>query len=494
MVEHAPVVIFTTDKAGTFTLSEWYGLTMLGLKPGEVVGRSVFDVYAAHPKICEDLRACLNGELIIALVPVNGVTWESMYVPKVDADGIVTGVSGVAWDVTARIQADETSRAFEHSLRHRQKMEMVGTLAGGIAHDFNNIIAPILGYAELALLGLAPDHPVLADVEQIRRAARRARELVEQILVFSRRSDQAKTPVRMRRLVNEALQLVHSMVPANVDVQMDVEVKDDLVVANAVQIHQVVMNIAINAIHAMRNSGGTLHVGLTCTEFERPAASERGLSPGPYLMLTVTDHGEGMDEATRARVFEPFFTTRRASGGSGLGLSVVHGIVHSHGGIVEVKSSPGRGSTFVVYLPAATMAALEQAVEEPAQPTRGHGRVLVVDDEPLIVSLLHRLLETFGFHVTGFTSADLALVHFRREPDAFDAIVTDRAMPRMSGLDLARAVHQIRPSLPIILVTGFLEAEGREEVDPVFAGVLTKPFDAASAVRMVQDSVRRGHV
>lgn len=493
VVEHAPVVVFTTDRDGIFTLSEGRGLQLLGLKPGQVVGLSVFDVYRDFPKICTDLRACLRGELIIALVPVNGLIWESMYVPKLGPDGDVVGVSGVAWDVTARVRAEENARTLEQRLREAQKLEMMGTLAGGIAHDFNNILAPVMGYSELALMSMPANHAARADVEQIRNAARRARDLVQQILIFSRRSDQTKHPIQIHLVIEEALQLIHSAVPANVEIVLHIEARGDLVLADASQLHQVVMNLVLNAIHAMRNTGGTLRVELSRRVLDEQAAFSAGIARGPYLQLAVVDQGEGMTEETLARAFEPFFTTKRASGGTGLGLAVVDGIVHSHGGVIEASSVEGKGSTFRVLLPAAAEETSARTQDVLVATPRGSGRVLVVDDEPSIVSLLHRFLESHGYQVTGFTSGEQALAQFRRTPDAFDVVITDKAMPRMNGVELAAALREARPGLPVLLITGYVDAVERREMSQDIVGVIAKPFEGGAALRAVHDAMRRAH-
>jgi PAS domain S-box-containing protein len=490
VIEHAPIIMFTTDRDGIFTLSEGRGLQALGLVPGQVVGQSAFEVYRDFPRILANLRSCLEGNLVNNVVEVGDLVYESLYVPRRNDAGDVVGVSGVAWDVSPRVRAEITARDLEAQLRQSQKMETVGTLAGGIAHDFNNILSPIMGYADLALSDLPAGHPARDDLEQVIKAARRARDLVKQILIFSRRGDQIKRPVQLHLVVNEALNLIRSMLPSNVELSQRVMNQGDTVLADAGQMHQVIMNLATNAAFAMRAKGGVLRVELERKEIDAERAWSIGdVPPGTYVVLSVIDQGEGMDAATRSRVFEPFFTTKRPGEGTGLGLSVVHGIVHSHGGGIEVKSEPDQGATFRVYFPAAS--AQEEAVQEAAtaESASGGEHILIVDDEPAIVSLLKRILESRGFRVTAFTSGTEALECFRERPDLFDAIITDQTMPRMSGVELARAVHALRPATPVVLTTGYVDDAAHRERGRDIAGVAVKPFDAATITGVLRKAL-----
>lgn len=492
VIEHAPIIVFATDRDGIFTLSQGRGLQALGLVPGEVVGKSAFEVYRDIPRIGANLRLCLDGSLVNDVVQVGELVYESLYVPQRNDRSEVTGVSGVAWDVTARVRAEITARDLEGQLRQSQKMETVGTLAGGIAHDFNNILSPIMGYADLALTDLPAGHPARDDIDQVLKAARRARDLVKQMLVFSRRGDQTRHPVQLHLVVNDALKLIRSLLPSNIELSQRVLNQNDTVLADAGQIHQVIMNLTTNAAFAMRGKGGVLRVELGCEELDAERARNiGGLEPGSYVVLSVIDQGEGMDRATLGRVFEPFFTTKRPGEGTGLGLSVVHGIVHSHGGGVEVKSVLGEGTAFRAYFPPA--AAAQASVPEVAalEAARGGEHVLIVDDEATIVDLLQRMLELRGFRVTAFHSSEAALQGFRADPDRFDAIITDQTMPRMSGVELARAVHEIRPGIPIVLTTGYVDDAAHRDRGRDIAGVAVKPFDAATITGVLRKVLDR---
>jgi PAS domain S-box-containing protein len=491
VIEHAPIIVFSIDRDGVFTLSEGSGLRALGLEPGQVVGMSAFEVYRDYPQICSNLRDCLSGRMVNESVAVQDLAYETLYVPHRDEGGEVIGVSGVAWDVTARVRAEGIARDLEQQLRQSQKMEMVGTLAGGIAHDFNNILSPILGYADLALADLPPGTPARDDIEQIMKAARRARALVEQILIFSRRSDQERHPVQLHLVVQEALRLIRSMLPPNIEISQRIEARGDTVMADASQMHQVLMNLAMNAIYAMRQSGGVLRVELGPREIDEHTARSVGLQAGPHVVLAVIDQGEGMDEATRSRVFEPFFTTKRPGEGTGLGLSVVHGIVLSHGGGIEVKSRPGEGATFRAYFPPApdTEAPVEEAVGVDGAHDGGH--ILIIDDEPAIVRLLQRMLEARGYRVSACGSSEEALASFRRAPGDFDAVITDQTMPKMSGIELAGVVRGIRPDLPVILTTGYVDRSAHGDFGRDIAGVVAKPFDAITITRALREALDR---
>jgi PAS domain S-box-containing protein len=492
VVEHAPIVVFSTDRDGIFTLSEGRGLESLGLKPGQVVGMSAFEVYKDFPQIADNLRQCLEGKPVNEVVRVGELVYESLYIPRRAESGEVIGVSGVAWEVTQRVRAEEAARTLEAQLLQAQKMETIGTLAGGIAHDFNNILSPILGYAEIALSQLSADHAVRDDIDQVLKAARRARELVEQILIFSRRGDEVKRPLQLHLVILEALKLIRSSLPSSIEISQRIETRNDTVLADPAQMHQVIMNLCTNAAHAMRSGGGVLRVELARETVDAAAAEKiSDLNPGCYVVLTVRDQGEGMDEATRQRVFEPFFTTKKPGEGTGLGLSVVHGIVHSHGGAITVESRVGEGATFRAYFPSAAGAESVPKPDEATDSAPAGEHILVVDDEPDIAAMLTRMLEARGYRVSAFTSGPEAMAAFRRSPEAFDAVISDQTMPRLGGVELAREVHARRADLPVILTTGYRDRVRSEEFKREIAGVATKPFDAATLIRTLREALDR---
>ena len=355
-------------------------------------------------------------------------------------------------DVTERRRAQEQRAKLERQLRQAQKMEAIGALAGGIAHDFNNILSAMNGYAELALEDLPPGHPSRQCLEHVLRAGARAKSLVRQILGFSRPSDETRRPLRLATVLEEVLTLLRSSLPTTIEIIQRVEAGGGLVLADPTQMHQVLLNLCTNAAQAMEGQRGVLELGLETVEL---GPAER-LPTGRWLRLSVRDSGRGMDQATLARIFEPFFTSRKAEGGTGMGLAVAHGIVTSHGGVIEARSRPGQGSLFEIYLPALAEAAPEPAIEPTQCATPSGGEtVLFVDDEKPLVDVGKRMLERLGYRVTATDSAGEALRLFSADPAAFDLLITDYTMPEITGAELAQQALAMRPDLPVILCTGY---------------------------------------
>lgn len=381
-----------------------------------------------------------------------------------DATGKPHRMVGWILDVTERRRVEEEQRRLEAQLRQSQKMEAVGQLSGGIAHDFNNILTGILAYAAVAGEELAPGHPARESVSQIELAARRAVALVRRILTFSRNQPFDRQPMKLRPVVTEVAALLRASLPAMIAIKTELAEDAPVVMADANQIHQALMNLATNAAHAMAaQSTGELAIRLDAVVLEEghplPAPE---LKAGRYARLTVRDTGSGMDQATLERIFEPFFTTKPQSEGTGLGLAVVHGIMKNHQGAVTVSSRPGEGATFQIYLPAVRIAARESE-RVPVMPHRGNGEnILYVDDEEVLVFLSKRMLTRLGYQVTGFTHPAAALEAFTARPHDFQVLVSDCSMPQMSGFDLAAAVLKIQPSLPVILASGCIRQQDVE--------------------------------
>jgi len=393
-------------------------------------------------------------------------------------------------DISDRKRAEAERANLEAQLRQAQKLETIGTLAGGIAHDFNNILAAVIGYLHLALAELAPETPAREYLLEVQRAAQRATDLARQILLFSRRTEQRRQLVLLDEIVEEALHLLRASLPTTIEIRRRIDPEIPPIEADPSQIHQVLMNLCTNAAHAMRG-GGVLELGLTVTDLAPGQADVPAtLDAGRYVQLTVRDTGHGMDPGTMERIFEPFFTTKPPGEGTGLGLSVVHGIVAAHGGAIQVDSTPGRGTTFTVYLPVS--AAAEPAVAATAAADlEGHERVLVVDDDAPVATVTQRVLERSGYRVTTCTSSSDALALLRVDPEQFDLLLTDQTMPNLTGMQLAEAVHALRPDLPIILTSGFAEvpdAAARRALG--IRDLLQKPAnprDLATAVRRALD-------
>ena len=369
--------------------------------------------------------------------------------------GELTRFVGSGIDVTDNKQAQAEKERLELQLRQSQKMEAIGTLAGGIAHDFNNILGAIVGYGELAQQRAPEGSTLRRHLDSVMHAAERARALVDRILGFSRSGAAERVPVNVQQVAQETLELLRASLPANVRLEAELKSANLAVIGDATRMHQVVMNLCTNAVQAMPRTGGTLRVGLDRVDLLAPRTFSRGeLQAGPYIRLTVSDTGCGIPPEIGDRIFEPFFTTKRVGEGTGLGLSLVHGIVADLGGVIELDTLVGRGTTVSIWLPMSGEAATE--IDEcPRELPRGDGEaVLVVDDEAPLVGVTEEMLAELGYNPIGVVSSTEALQVFRADPRRFDVVVTDEMMPELTGTQLAREVGALRPGTPVILMSG----------------------------------------
>ena len=425
--------------------------------------------------------------------------WVSTHgVPRFDADGTFQGFIGTSVDITDRRRAEEQRQRLEAQLRQSQKMEAMGTLAGGIAHDFNNILAAIGGNLELVGMDLEGEHRAQESLNEVRRAVRRAGELVQRILTFSRPETHEQQAMQLAPVVVEAVRLLRSLIPAGIDLSYTVAAGLPDVVINPSQVHQVIVNLATNAWQAMDSGPGRIAIRLeTYTVDATMAEANSDLRPGSYVCLSVADTGQGIDPATLERVFEPFFTTKGPGKGTGLGLSMVHGIAKGHGGTVLVESELRRGSTFKVLFPAGAPTLLDASPGGSHVPEglRGRGeRILYVDDEEPLVSVSSRFLERLGYRVTGFTRAEDALAAFRDRPDAYDIVVTDYNMPGMSGMDVALVIMGLRPDVPVALASGYLRPAEMEHARALgIRATIPKPHSLEELGTIVQRLLHARH-
>jgi len=410
---------------------------------------------ADGPLLNEDVFNSSSGEMRVASAAITAVK---------NGAGEVDCFVVQATDITDRRHAESQRQGLEAQLRETHKMQAIGTLAGGIAHDFNNILGAILGNLALAQQEIEPGHAAQARLEQVRKASGRARSLVQQILAFSRRQPHDLVVQPLQPVLEETIALLRTTLPASAAIDVHLSQEPLWVKTDATQIQQVLMNLCTNASFAVRQGVGRIEIGLErITLPEHGAASAAPGPTGDCAQLWVRDNGVGMDEATRTRIFEPFFTTRGAAEGTGLGLSVVHGIVAEHGGAITVESGLGKGSVFRVLLPLAqshddTPAAVGQGVPE----RRGEGQhVLYVDDDEMMRVMVQGLLQSAGYRVTTCHDALGAVASLREAPASFDVVVTDYNMPQASGLEVARAVRALRPGLPVIVSSGYLSEELR---------------------------------
>lgn len=384
-------------------------------------------------------------------------------------------------------------KKLEGQLQQAQKMEAIGTLAGGISHDFNNILSPIIGYTELAMDDVEEGSQLQEEIAAILKGAIRAKELVKQILTFSRQQAQEFKPLRVQAVIQEAMKLIKSSLPATIEISQNIDMGCGLVMADYTQIHQLVMNLCTNAYHAMEETGGRLEVTLAEMEVQPgDVLNKFSLKAGRYVKLTLSDTGHGMEPEVLRRIFDPYFTTKENGKGTGLGLAVVHGIVKESGGELKVYSEPGRGSVFHIFLPLIDAKGAETQAVPVEKSEGGSERILLIDDEEMIVSLEKKILERLGYQVTDWTSSREALEAFRAEPDGFDLVITDLTMPDISGEELIRELLNIRHDIPVILCTGFSEKTSEREADiPGVKAFLLKPVlvgDLTRTVRQVLDN------
>ncbi|NIM17090.1 MAG: response regulator [Candidatus Aminicenantes bacterium] len=389
---------------------------------------------------------------------------------------------GIIRDITDR-------KTLEQRLFQAQKMEAIGTLAGGIAHDFNNILGVILGYTELLMDDLPEGSQEHLNTRQILTAAERAKELVKQILAFSRQSKGERKPVKLSTVINEALRLLRSTLPSTIEIRQDIRVDPgaDVVLADVTRLHQVMMNLGANAAHAMQKNGGIMDVILDEVYLDAgDVVDHKEIKPGPYLRLTVSDTGHGISPEVMERIFDPFFTTKTPGEGTGMGLAVIHGIVKDHDGDITAYSRPGKGSSFHVYLPR-----LEEEAELKTTLTEeipgGSERILLVDDESALTQVGKQILERLGYEVEGKSNSLEALEVFRNEPDRFHLIISDVTMPQMTGIQLAIEAKRIRPRVPFILCSGFSTAITKEEIKSIGVNdFVMKPIIKGELARVVR--------
>ncbi len=394
------------------------------------------------------------------------------------------GISIVATDLGEQ-------RALEQQIRQSQKMEALGTMAGGIAHDFNNLLAAVIGFTELLLEDIPPGDPAHGHAVRVMEAGIRGRELVKHMLTFSRQGEQQKRPLRMSAIIKESADLLRASIPTTISVNVNIVSESALIMADPVQIQQVLINLCTNAAYAMRERGGVLDIELSDFSIGPEEASAHDMEPGSYMRLLVRDTGTGMPVRTRDRIFDPFFTTKPVNEGTGLGLSVVMGIVKQSGGYITVESKPGKGSVFTAYFPKVAGRPMAEAPGKEDVLPAGSERILFVDDEEVLLEMGKDLLTRLGYEVTGERNSREALALVTRDPARFDLVITDQTMPEMTGIELAQKILAIRPDMPIILSTGFsylVDAESAKAAG--IRGFAMKPLtrrEMAKIVRRVLD-------
>jgi PAS domain S-box-containing protein len=489
--------LITTDTSGVVTFCNRAAAEFIGRPAAATLGRPLDTVWS----LVDERTGQPAGDLVRHVCQANDLKGSTLQVTLISqhkparlvaacaatilpSSGSPQGAVVVFRDITEQQQ-------MEARLRQTYKMEALGTLAGGIAHDFNNILTAILGYTHMSARSITPDNPVQNHLHEVRAAALRAKELVQHILTFTRQNQLERRPVAIYAVVQEALSMLRATLPATIEIELSLVPDATTVLAQADQIHQVLMNLCANAEHAMRPHGGVLRLGLDVVEIdERWIETHPSLEPGPHIRLTVGDTGPGIAAEVLPHVFEPYYTTKPPGEGSGLGLAIVHGIVTNHQGVITIHSTPDMGATFTVYLPRVVGEVPEApVVSEPPILSAGEGElILLVEDEVPVALATEMHLTELGYRVVTHLSSMSALDAFKANPQQFDLVLTDQTMPAMTGEEFARVLHGIRPDVPIILVTGFshvVDAAKARALD--IDAFLIKPWD----VQEMADTLQR---
>ncbi len=397
--------------------------------------------------------------------------------PKFDRNGNFDGMISILRDITKEVENERERIRLEKMVNRSQKLETIGTLAGGIAHDFNNILTPILGYADMVLNTGLDSEFAMDNIQEIYNASVRAKDLVAQILSFSRHAEQDRQPIYVNTVVMEAMKLLRPSIPTTIDIETDIDMQCPKILGDPSKIHQVIMNLSTNAYQSMEEQGGRLFIGLKTVEVSTDESLEYlDLKPGRHIKITISDTGVGMTTETLDKIFEPFFTTRAVDKGTGLGLSVVHGIVKSHEGAITVDSQPGKGTEFNIYFPVIDHNK-EKQVQEIGPLKEGSESILMVDDKETVTKMIGKFLGSLGYSVTSVNSSIKALELYRNHPDDYDLLITDLTMPEMTGYELARKIHEISEDFPILMMTGYGAKITRQDQQSVgIKKIISKPI------------------
>ncbi|VAW40950.1 hypothetical protein MNBD_DELTA03-235 [hydrothermal vent metagenome] len=496
--------IIMMDDRARVTLWNPAATRLFGYSEEEAVGRNVHDLIvpdnysdAYRPALMSFLKK-EPQEILARTVEVDARCRDGREIPVelslsgVDINGRRHAV-GIIRDIRRRRRAEEERMELDRQLQQSWRLEAIGTLAGGIAHDFNNITASVLGFANMALEELPPDSPIRSDLGHIISAGLRAKEITRQILTFSRGQDLHFSPLRLDLMLQETIKLLQASIPAAIKIELHIaQGCQTSIIADPLQIHQILMNLCANSYYAMRRHGGTIDISLRDTTLsEAEAAAIIGLSPGDYIQLSISDTGSGIPPEVLPKIFNPFFTTKPKPEGTGMGLAIVHGIVSKLNGAIQIKSSPGQGTTFIIYIPPC------QAEAEPAAPKLpamgGQERILLVDDEAPLAEITARALNKTGYKVTFKTDSIEALETFKARPDDFDIILTDQTMPNMTGIDLAVELLKIKAHIPIIMFTGIIDQDTMQYAKEIgIRKIILKPMELDKLSAAIQQLCGEG--
>lgn len=468
------------DDIDSITIREWIRIVF-----------SSFDFFPFEKlrSMCENQFSNQHGKMLkLDWLPM--INHETNHLEKVQV---------IIEDITEKYRLDDEKKEkkkLQKQLREAQKMEAIGTLAGGIAHDFNNIIQVIMGCAEISLYTNNPGDKIRKKLTRIIKACHHASDMIKQLLTISRQREQERREMHMEPIVKESIKMLKSTLPKNIEILQSIQPGPMVVLADPTQMSQVVMNLCINAAHAMEANGGILRVDLEKIRFDdnNMPSKHKGIRPGYYVRLIISDTGCGIPVAMIDKIFDPFFTTKSPGKGTGLGLSVVHGIIKNHDGILEVNSQIGKGSTFTIFMPVASRKPIAQT-HIVGQAPLGKERILLVDDERNIVETVGEILVDLGYDVTPATNSYDALNTFIATPDSFDLLITDQAMPLMSGIELAESIHNIRSDIPVILCTGLSRQVVMEKIENIkIHEIISKPCSRSKIAQAIRNAIKNNKI
>ena len=493
-MDHLPALAFMKNNAGEYIYLNRACHDFYQQAPSERIGKTdqaLWPAEIARQIIAHDRQVMENGNVFMGTEIVGDGEKERHHLTTkfpIHREGVPKALGGIALDITDNVRSERDRDQLKSQLHQAQKMEAIGQLAGGIAHDFNNILSAILGYGELIQLEAEKNSATEKYIDGILEAGTRAKDLVEQILFFSRREEKSKHPILLSTIATEAIRLLRASLPTSIDIHTHSGRDLKMVNADVTQMHQLIMNLGTNAGHALSKNGGKLEIILKNVKLDQKTARESEfLPPGWYVKLMVKDNGIGIPPDDLMRIFEPYFTTKEKHEGTGLGLAVVHGIVESHNGKIGVKSAPGAGTVFEVLIPAVEDT-IKTKIKKENELLRGNEKVLFIDDEIALVKVGQKMLSRLGYRVDSMTSSIKALDFFRKRASEIDIVITDMTMPEMSGDQLSAELLKIRPDIPIILCTGYNQhiSERRAKKIGVQA-FMKKPFQIKELAQVIRD-------